>query len=52
MPFILGAILTHGHAGPEPAVYLTLQFIQWFTVGFVLSLVYSVFRRAWRRPLR
>jgi hypothetical protein len=47
MPFIAGAVIARSHAGPDPVVFTVLQFIQWFIVGFVLSIVFSkVFRRA------
>ena len=46
VPFIAGSIISGSHAGPHPVVYITLQCIQWFIVGFVLSLVLRLFRRA------
>ena len=46
-PFIAGAMIVGNRGGPDAAVLTILQFIQWFVVGFLLSIVLSkVFRRA------
>ena len=46
VPFIVGAIIGRSHAGPEPALFITLQIIQWFIIGCVLSILLKVLRRA------
>jgi len=44
-PFIAGAVISHSHAGPETAVFITLQMIQWFIIGFGLSIIWKLIRR-------
>ena len=46
VPFIAGAVMSHGHAGPEPVLFITLQIIQWFIIGFGLSIIWKLVRRA------
>ena len=46
VPYIVGAVLSGSHAGPEPVVFYVLQFVQWFLIGLVLSIIFTkVFRR-------
>ena len=44
-PFIIGSVISGSHAGPHPAVFITLLCLQWFIVGFVISLLLSLVSR-------
>ena len=45
VPLLGGAMISGSHAGPSEGVFLVLVFVQWFIVGFLLSIVFSkVFR--------
>ena len=46
VPFIAGAVIGRSHAGPEPVLFIILQFIQWFIIGLLLSIVWKLVRRA------
>ena len=46
VPFIAGAVISGSHAGPEPVVFIPLQMIQWFIIGFGLSIIWKLVRRA------
>jgi hypothetical protein len=36
-PYIVGAVISGSHGGAPVALFTILQFIQWFTLGFLVS---------------